>query len=170
MKLIPRYQKGDRFYRLNIESLTSDPEWQNYKYKMYPKNLKVLQDSMQNRKMGFAQRVAMLSQIIPENGGSPAPHGNGAHGLVGWRGGREKGIKNNLPKQIHRLMEATYNDSNEWTHSSITPTAKETQKAFRNTPNVRKATTTFMGGYVRPPKSEYQTRLSLAQLIKKHMK
>lgn len=173
MKLIKRFQKGNKFQRLNIKSLTSDPEWQNYKYKLNPKNLEVLQDSMKNRKMGFPQRVAMLSQVIPENGGNATPHGNGAHGLIGWRGGREKGIENSLPKQIHRLMEDTYNNSNEWTHGGKgtgVNSGKEMQQLYRKTPNVRQATSSFMSGYVRPPKSAYQSRLSLAQLLKRHMK
>ena len=58
----------------------------------------------------------MLSQVISENGGHTTPHGNGAYGLIGRRGGREAGLGTSLPKQAHRLMDDTYNNkkAKEW--------------------------------------------------------
>lgn len=169
------FQKGNSFKRLDTKGLQSDPEWKNYRYALNSNNLKVLQDSMQIRDMKFPQRIAMLSQIISENGGNTTPHGNGAYGLVGWRGGREAGLGNSLPKQIHRLMDDTYNStrSKEWNHGGKgtgVQSGAEMQKLFRDTPNTMQATKAFMKGYVRPPKDQMQRRLQLSNLLKKHMK
>lgn len=170
-----KFQLGNSFKRLDVKGLQSDPEWKIYQYKLHPKNLAVLQDSMQGRNMGFPQRVAMLSQVISENGGYTTPHGNGAYGLIGWRGGREVGLGTNLPKQIHRLMDDTYNNnkSKEWNHGGKgtgVRTGAEMQKLFRDTSNTTQATNAFMKGYVRPPASSMQKRIELANLLKRYMK
>ena len=96
--LVLKLQKGKQFQRLDVQKLVSNPEWKNFGYKLNPKNLEILQDSMEQRNMGFPQRVAILTNVIAENGGDSTPHGNGAYGLLGWRGGRQKGLGNNLPK------------------------------------------------------------------------
>ena len=173
--MINKFQKGDSFRRLDVKGLQSDPEWKKYQYKLHPKNLAVLQDSMQIRNMGFPQRVAMLSQVISENGGHTTPHGNGAYGLIGWRGGREVGLGTSLPKQAHRLMDDTYNDnkSKEWTHGGKgtgVQTGQEMQKLFRSSPNTVQATKALMKGYVRPPVDSMQKRIDLTSLLKKYMK
>lgn len=170
-----KFQSGNSFKRLDVKGLQSDPQWKNYQYKLHPKNLEVLQDSMQGRSMGFPQRIAMLSQVISENGGYTTPHGNGAYGLVGWRGGREVGLGTSLPKQIHRLMDDTYNDkrSKEWSHGGKgtgVQTGKEMQQLFRTSPSTVQATNAFMKGYVRPPREVMQKRIGLADLIRRYMK
>ena len=173
--MINKFQTGNSFKRLDIKGLQSDPEWKNYQYRLHPKNLKVIQDSMKVRNMGFPQRVAMLSQVISENGGHTTPHGNGAYGLVGWRGGRESGLGSSLSKQIHRLMEDTYNDSkaSEWNHGGRgtgVQSGKEMQQLFRTSPNTVQATKAFMKGYVRPPVDSMQKRINLTDLLKKYMR
>jgi hypothetical protein len=59
-------------------------------------NLQIIQDSLINRNVDFAQRVAVLSNIISESGGETKPHGNGDYGLIGWRAERAA----NLPKTL----------------------------------------------------------------------
>lgn len=173
--MINKFQTGSTFKRLDTAKLQQDPQWKNYQYSLNHKNLKVLQDSMQVRGMNYPQRIAMLSQVISENGGNTTPHGNGAYGLVGWRGDRAKNLPSNLPGQIHRLMNDTYNDgrSREWTHGGKgtgVQTGAEMQQLFRRSPNVQQAAKAFMKGYVRPPASSMQKRLELADLIKRYMK
>ena len=170
-----KFQSGNSFKRLDVKGLQSDPQWKNYQYKLHPKNLAVLQDSMQVRNMGFPQRVAMLSQVISENGGHTTPHGNGAYGLIGWRGGRESGLGTSLPKQIHRLMDDTYNNkrAKEWNHGGKgtgVQTGQEMQQLFRSSPNTVQATKALMKGYVRPPVDSMQKRIDLTNLLKRYMK
>ena len=161
-----KFQLGNSFKRLDVKGLQSDPEWKNYQYKLHPKNLAVIQDSMLIRNMRLPQRIAMLSQVIPEKGGYTDSHGNGAFGLVGWRGDRARGLSTNISDQVHRLMEDTYNNGNygEWTHGGKgtgVKTGKEMQQLYRSTPNYIQATKAFMKGYVRPPQSVLQKRINL---------
>lgn len=173
--LVLKLQKGKQFQRLDIQKLVSSPGWKNFGYKLNPKNLEILQDSMEHRNMGFPQRVAILTNVIAENGGDSTPHGNGAHGLLGWRGGRQKGLGNNLPKQIHKTMEDVYNPKNyvEWTHGgkgSGANSAKQLREIFNNSSNVLKATNSFTRGYVRPSQKDVEKRNLLAKLIQSCMK
>lgn len=170
-----KFQSGNSFKRLNIRDLQLDPKWSQYGYALNKSNLKVLQDSMQMRKMNFPQRIAILSQVISENGGNTTSHGNGAYGLIGWRGGREAGLGTSLSKQIHRLMDDTYNNkkSKEWNHGGKgtgVESGAAMQRLFRETPNTVQATKAFMKGYVRPPKDQMDKRIELANLLKKYMK
>lgn len=175
LKRILKNQNGNSFKRLDVDGLQSDPQWSNYQYKLYPKNLAVLQDSMQGRSMGFPQRVAILGQVISEKGGDTGPHGNDAFGLVGWRGERAEGLGKTIQEQAHKLMNEIYNDAEyrEWTHGGKgtgVRTGKEMQQLFRNSPNTIQATNAFMKGYVRPPKESMQKRIELTNLIKRYMK
>ena len=136
-------------------------------------NLEILQDSMINRNMGFAQRVALLGQVIPESGGNVEPHGNGAYGLIGWRSSRAVGLPKNLSGQIHLLMSELYDTGNNWSDGgkgTNVQTGKEMNQLFKDTKNVDQATKAIMKGYVRPEKSEWKKRLQFANLLKKHMK
>lgn len=174
-KLILKSQQGNSFKRLDINGLISDPDWKNYKLKINRKNIEIIQDSMKNRNMKFPQRVAILTNIISENGGDTTPHGNGAYGLLGWRGGREKGIGKILPKQIHKVMEDIYNNkqSKEWTHGGKgtgVQSGKEMHQLFINTENTSQATNAFTKGYVRPSKEDIEKRSMFAKLIRKYMK
>jgi hypothetical protein len=59
---IPKFQTpASPIKRLDINGLRNDPEFKkNYNWYMNDNNLEVLQDSMVNRNMGFAQRIAVL--------------------------------------------------------------------------------------------------------------
>lgn len=171
-----KHQKGGPVKRLDIKNLRNDPEFKkNFNWYMNDHNLEILQDSMINRNMGYVQRVALLSQVIPESGGDTKPHGNGAIGLIGWRGPRAINLPNNLPGQIHQLMSEIYDNPNakNWSHGGQgtgIQTGKEMMKLFKTTPNSKQATKSLMKGLVRPEKSEWDKRLQFLQILKKHMK
>lgn len=171
-----KHQKGGPIKRLDIKNLRNDPEFKkNFNWYMNDHNLEILQDSMINRNMGYVQRVALLSQVIPESGGDTKPHGNGAIGLIGWRGPRAINLPNNLPGQIHQLMSEIYDNPNakNWSHGGQgtgIQTGKEMMKLFKTTPNSKQATKSLMKGLVRPEKSEWDKRLQFLQILKKHMK
>lgn len=175
-KLIPKNQPGQKISRVNWDALMKDPEYKkNYNWKILKNNMQILEDSLINRKAGYAQRIGVLSQVVPESGGSPAPHGNGAFGIIGFRGPRAKNLPKDLPGQIHVLMEHIFNNpkAKDWTDGGKgtgIQTGKEMNVFFLKTPNVRKATNAFMRGSVRPEQREWNRRLEFAQLLKKHMK
>lgn len=163
------------FKRLNFESLQKDPEWQQYKYYINKKNINLLQDSMYNRRMNFPQRVAILGQVIPEKGGDTGEHGNGAFGMLGWRGNRRLGLDTKPSTQIHKIMNEVYNTNKqtEWNHGGSgtgVQTGREMQQLFRDTQNVEQAAKAFMKGYVRPEQSERDKRVKFTKLLKRHMK
>ena len=171
-----KHQKGGPVKRLDIKNLRNDPEFKkNFNWYMNDHNLEILQDSMINRNMGYVQRVALLSQVIPESGGDTKPHGNGAVGLIGWRGSRAVNLPTKLPGQIHQLMSEIYDNPNakNWSHGGQgtgIQTGKEMMKLFKTTPNSKQATKSLMKGLVRPEKSEWDKRLQFLQILKKHMK
>lgn len=162
--------------RVNWQGLMKDPEYKrNYNWKILPKNMQILEDSLINRKAGYAQRIGVLSQVVPESGGSPEPHGNGAFGLIGFRGERAKNLPKDLPGQIHVLMNHIFSNpkAKDWTDGGKgtgIQTGKEMRNFFLTTPNVKKATNAFMRGSVRPESSEWDKRLNFSQLLKKYMK
>lgn len=179
VKLISKHQNGTSnggIKRLDVESLRRDPEYRtNYNWRMHDDNLALIQDSLIARNADYAERVALLSQVIPESGGYTKPHGNGAAGYVGWRGSRAVNLPQDAPGQAHKLMVEIYDNPSgkDWTHGGKgtgVMTGKEMMQLFLNTDNVTQATKAFMKGYVRPETSEYQKRLDFAQLLKKHMK
>lgn len=176
-QLVPKHQSpASPIKRLDIESLRRDPEYKkNYNWRMHDANLELIQDSLIGRDADYAERVALLSQVIPESGGYTEPHGNGAAGYVGWRGSRAANLPKDAPGQAHKLMVEIYDNpsAKDWTHGGKDTgvmTGKEMMQLFLNTDNVNQATKAFMKGYVRPESSEYQKRLDFAQLLKKHMK
>lgn len=139
-KLIPRYQKGKK---VNWNQVKRDPQYKQFDWRLEPKNLSIIQDSLLNRGADAVEQIAIFSQIVPENGGSTGSHGNGAHGLVGWRGSRAKGLPHTLSGQIHKLMEEVYNNpkAKDWTHGGSgmgIQSGKEMYNFFRQTPVVRK--------------------------------
>ena len=161
--------------RLDTTSLKKDPAYKNYDWYIDENNIAALQDSLVNRGAGFPQRVATLAMVIPENGGRPTPHGNGAIGLVGWRGPRAVNLPEDFDGQAHKLMEELFANSQgkDWTHggtSTNVQTGKEMYNLFNSTQNSVQATKALMKGYVRPPKSEYNKRVNFVELLKKHMK
>lgn len=171
-----KHQQGGSVKRLDIESLKADPEYKNnYNWYIHDANINALQDSLINRNAGYAQRIAALSMVIPESGGKPDPHGNGAVGLIGWRGDRAKGLPKDFGGQAHELMNGLFSNDEalHWSHGGVgtgVNTGKEMYQLYNTSQNVNQATSAIMKGYVRPEKSEYQKRLEFAQLLKKHMK
>ncbi len=171
--MLNKYQSGQKFKRLDIKGLMADQGWKHRKLNV--RNLEVMQDSMQARGMSYPQRVAVLSQAILENGGETGEHGNGAFGIMGWRGDRRIGLRNNIHQQTHRLMEDIYNNGNyrEWTHGGKgtgVQTGREMQQLYRNTKNTKQAVGSLMKGYVRPPKSVMQERYDFINTLSKYMK
>lgn len=169
-KLIPRFQKGKK---VDWNQVRKDPQYKQFNWRLEPKNLSIIQDSLLNRGADTIEQIAIFSQIVPENGGSTDPHGNGAYGLVGWRGSRAKNLSTTLSGQIHKLMEEVYNNpkAKDWTHGGSgmgIQTGKEMYNFFKETPVVRKAVNAFMRGYVRPPEQEYQKRQDFAKFLSKY--
>lgn len=169
-KLIPRCQKGKK---VDWNQIKRDPQYKQFDWRLEPKNLSIIQDSLLNRGADAVEQIAIFSQIVPENGGSTSSHGNGAHGLVGWRGPRAEGLSTTLSGQIHKLMEEVYNNSKakDWTHGGPgmgIKSGKEMYNFFRKTPVIRKGVNAFMRGYVRPPKEEYQKRQDFAKFLSKY--
>lgn len=169
-KLIPRCQKGKK---VDWNQIKRDPQYKQFDWRLEPKNLSIIQDSLLNRGADAVEQIAIFSQIVPENGGSTSSHGNGAHGLVGWRGPRAEGLSTTLSGQIHKLMEEVYNNpkAKDWTHGGPgmgIKSGKEMYNFFRKTPVIRKGVNAFMRGYVRPPKEEYQKRQDFAKFLSKY--
>ena len=176
--LIPKHETGKpiTYSRLDVNGLRKDPDFvKEFNLHMNDKNLSIAQDSLIGRNANFAQRVAILSNIISESGGETKPHGNGAHGLIGWRSDRAYNLPTTLDGQLHYLMTETFaNPSGKnWHHGGDgtgVNTGKEMYNLFNTTQNVNQATAAYTRGFVRPPSSEYERRKTLAQLIKKYMK
>lgn len=171
-KLIPKAQRGRK---VNWEKLKRDKDYKQFNWKMNTRNLSILQDSLIRRGAGPAEQIAIFSQVIPESGGDTKPHGNGAHGLVGWRGTRSKTSPYSLPRQIHHLMETIYNnpEGKDWSHGGEgmgIQTGKEMNTFFKRTTVPRKAVNAFMRGYVRPPKDQYDKRQEFAKLLGRYIK
>ena len=134
---------------------------------MNDKNLSIAQDSLIGRNANFAQRIAILSNIISESGGETKPHGNGAHGLIGWRSDRAYNLPTTLDGQLHYLMTETFANprGKNWHHGGDgtgVNTGKEMYNLFNTTQNINQATAAYTRGFVRPPSSEYERRKTLA--------
>lgn len=171
-KLIPRAQKGKK---VDWVAVSKDPGYKKFNWRMEPKNLSILQDSLINRGADAVEQIAVFSQVIPENGGSTKPHGNGAFGLVGWRGSRAKGLPASLSGQIHKLMNEIYSNprAKDWTHGGPgmgIQSGKEMYNFFKSTPVVRKGVNAFMRGYVRPPQDQYDVRQNFAKFLQKYIR
>lgn len=165
-KLIPK----SKTKKVNWEQVKKHPDYKKFDWKMNTKNLSIIQDSLMNRKADTPEQIAVFSQTIPENGGNTTPHGNGAVGLVGWRGSRAENLPTNLSGQIHKLMEEIYNNpkAKDWTHGGPgmgIQSGKEMYNFFKETPVTRKAVNAFMRGYVRPPEEEYNRRQEFAKFL-----
>lgn len=102
------------------------------------KLLAELDDYLKSKNVGLPQRQAILYNVVQE-GSTTKSHGNGAHGLLGWRGVR-------IPRKSINQMEYLYNtifgkyNANHWKDRSG-------QQAFINAETVEDALTY---GYVRP--------------------
>lgn len=163
--------------RLNVKSLKADPNYKKFGWYIEDKNIDILQDSLANRNATDAQSKAILSQVIPENGGRTTAHGNGAIGVVGWRGPRAIGLPTTLSGQIHKLMEEVFNNpkAKDWSHGGPGMNIKTSKEMYNFWKSGamgvdRKATNAFMNGYVRPPENQKAKRLEFVKLINKHYK
>lgn len=172
-KLITKHQNVNR---LDIKGLQSDPEFKrDYNLYINPDNIAIINDSLINRGANNAQIGAALTQIISESGGDTEPHGNGAYGLVGWRGSRAENLPKDLPGQTHKLMVEIFENHKDWTDGGPgmnINTGKEMQEFFKSGAynNYRKANNALMNGYVRPPLDQRDKRSKLVQIIKKYIK
>ena len=169
-----KHQQGGTMKRLNVKAMQKDPEYKNYDWYIDEKNIAALQDSLINRNAGYAQRLATLAMVIPENGGRPTHHGNGAYGLVGWRGDRAKDLPQDFGGQAHKLMVELFDNpkGQYWTDGgpgTNVQTGREMYNLFNTSQNSVQATKTMMKGYVRPPKSEHNKRIAFINLLKKYM-
>lgn len=173
---IPKNQQGQKIKRLDTKGMKADPTYQKlYNWYIDDHNIAVIQDSMINRKARYPQRLALLSQIIPENGGRTTPHGNGAVGLVGWRGVRAKDLPEDLGGQTHKLMHEVFSNpkGKDWNHGgegTNVQTGQEMYNLFNNTVNSEQATKAFMKGYVRPPQDVRNKRIEFMKFMKQYMK
>lgn len=160
--MIPKHETGTgkdgiTYSRLDIDGLRQDPLYKsNYNWYINKDNIEIIQDSLENRNANFAQRLAILSNIIAESGGETKPHDNGAHGLIGWRADRAKNLPTTLDGQIHYLMNETFSNPSgkNWNDGGTgtgVNTGKEMYHLFNNTQNVNQATAAFTRGFVRPP-------------------
>lgn len=179
--LIPKHQTGTGkdgvvYSRLDIDGLRQDPDFKKeFNLYMNDENLRIAQDSLINRGANFAQRIAVLSSLISESGGETKEHGNGAVGLVGWRGDRAKNLAKTLSGQLHHLMSELFSNASgtNWHHGgtgSGVNTAQEMYELFNSTENINQATAAITRGYVRPEEHERDKRKRLSQIIKKYMK
>lgn len=126
--------------------------------------LRNMDNFMIRRNVGYPQRVAMATNVHQE-GSKLGSHGNGAYGLVGWRGSRATPVINtNDSVQFQYLYDTTLGDydNSHWHHGgkgSGYNTAKEAQQAFIDADNVEDATRALTYGYVRPPMTDRKFRL-----------
>ena len=172
---INKHQQGGGFSRIDFKGLQNDPEYKkDYNWRMNINNLSLIQDSLISRKAGYPQRIAVFSQVIPENGGNTSAHGNGAYGYVGWRGSRAKNLPKDAPGQAHKLMEELFGTKVvDWTHGGAgtnVNSGAEMKEFFMTTPNSVQATKALMKGYVRPPEEDRDKRIKFVKLLKRHMK
>lgn len=168
-----KHQTGGR---LDIKGLMNDSEFKkNHNLYINPKNISIANDSLIGRNANNAQIGSVLTQIISESGGETKPHGNGAYGLIGWRGARAKGLPKDLPGQLHHLMKGLFESHKDWGDGGPgmnIGTGKEMQQFFKDGAynNYRKATNAVMNGYVRPPEDQKAKRHALVQIVKRYMK
>lgn len=142
----------------------NNPQYGGNKY-MDTVLLRNMDNFMIRRNLGYPQRVAMATNVHQE-GNKLGSHGNGAYGLVGWRGGRATPIIGaNDSVQFQYLYDTTMGefDNSQWHHGgkgSRYNTALEAQQAFQNADNVKDATRALTYGYVRPPAADRPIRLA----------
>ena len=166
-KLIPK----QKVKKVNWDQVQKHSGYKkDFDWEMLPENLSIIQDSLMRRNADKPEQIAIFSQIIPENGGNTSEHGNGATGLIGWKGPRAINIPNTLSGQIHKLMEEIYNNPKavDWTNGGQgmgIKSGKEMYNFFKETPVTRKAVNAFMRGYIRPPKEVYEQRQKFAKFL-----
>ena len=133
--------------------------------------LRQLDNQLIKRKMGKPQRQA-ISVTAGQEGSTIKSHGNGAAGLVGWRGVRAENLPNTAEGQADKIYDETYGpfSNDNWNHGgqgSGYKTAREAQQAFQNAVTPEEAIKALNFGYVRPPKSETLYRINLMKKLYK---
>ena len=113
------------------------------------------------------QAIAMTSH---QEGITTGSHGNGASGLLGWRGTRAKNLPTTLQGQVEKIYNEVYGDfdSNNWTHGgkgSGYNTGREAQIAFKNAQTLEDAVKALNFGYVRPGYDETLRRIEEAKKL-----
>lgn len=157
--------------KIDFEKLRNDSIYKaKYNWRLMPRNLAIIEDSLINRNASEDQRIAFFSQVIPEGGGDTVEHKNGSVGIISRRGARKLNYPTTLSGQIHTEMEGLFGpfNKNEWNHGgkgSGYNTSKEAQKAFQTSVNLREATNAVMRGYVRPEPTEYSKRFDFANFL-----
>lgn len=120
------------------------------------------------RGVGLPQRQAILFSVQQE-GSTAKKHGNGAYGLVGWRGDRKKEVQGkNAKQQAEYLVNTLYDTGNDnvsfnWHHGgrgSGYQNAKEAQDAFINAKTAKDAAHALNYGYIRPERKDRDFRES----------
>ena len=118
------------------------------------------------RGVGLPQRQAILFSVQQE-GSTAKKHGNGAFGLVGWRGDRKKEVVGkNARQQAEYLVNTLYDTENgnvsfNWHHGgngSGYQNAKEAQEAFIKAQTAKDAAHALNYGYIRPEKKDRDFR------------
>lgn len=123
------------------------------------KLLTELDDYLKSRNVGLPQRQAILYNVVQE-GSTTKGHGNGAYGLLGWRGVRipRKGI--NQMEYLYNTIFGKYN-ANHWKdgdEESGYMSGREAQQAFINAKTVEDALNALTYGYVRPKLEQREFR------------
>ena len=134
-------------------------------YKLYGNNryidtllLRQLDNRLIKHNVGLPQRQA-IAITVQQEGNTTKSHGNGAFGLVGWRGKRAENLPSTINGQADKLYNETYGEfnSDNWNHGgrgSGYNSGRDAQKAFQNAETVGAATRALNFGYVRPPLSD----------------
>lgn len=133
--------------------------------------LRQVDNQLRKRKMGKPQRQAIFVTAGQE-GSTINSHGNGAAGLVGWRGTRAENLPSTAEGQADKIYNETYGpfSNDNWNHGgqgSGYKTAREAQQAFQNATTPEEAVKALNFGYVRPPKSETLYRINLMKKLYK---
>ena len=107
------------------------------------------------KQMGLPQRQAAV-YTFQQEGNTLGDHGNGAHGMYGWRDDRAIGLLPTMDYQTNKFYNETYGDfnPNNWNHGGTGSgymTGRAAQEAFKNATTVEEATRALNYGYVRPP-------------------
>jgi len=125
---------------------------------------------MISKNVGLLQRKA-LAQAYHQEGNKSTPHGNGAYGLVGWRGNRATPIINASEAQqfeyLYNTAVKAYNNEH-WTDGgkgSGYKTGKEAYEAFINAKTEEEAAKALNYGYVRPPLEDREFRTKNIKLL-----
>lgn len=126
--------------------------------------LRAIDNTLRENNLGLPQRQAVAFSIQQE-GNTTGSHGNGAYGLVGWRGKRATPIRGKgLDEQAQYLYNTvTTYDPAHWSDGgkgSGFATGKDTWQAFMDAMTAEEAIEALNHGYIKPPKAERKFRIN----------